>query len=246
MVALGLLLLAAIYVIRSQQALHNKVGRQTERLAKAIQNLTQQEKENSKQSTRQVEAFVQLNSLLKFTAPLPATRGWVASPDLLLTISQLVKEHKPKLVVELGSGVSTLVVAKSGAKKVISFDGDAEFAEQTRGLLKQHGVRGVEVRLAPLIPYRGGANWYDPSKFKDLKNIDLLIVDGPQGGDNSYARYPALEVLLKKLSAKAVVILDDVNRSGERKLAEDFAKALPNHELRILDHEKLTAVISPK
>ncbi|MFM7860460.1 MAG: hypothetical protein ACKO8C_03520, partial [Candidatus Nanopelagicaceae bacterium] len=116
---ISILLLAAIYVIRSQRALHNKMGRQTERLAKAIQNLTQQERENSKQSTRQIEAFIQLNSLLELSAPLPATRGWVASPDLLLTISQLVKEHKPKLVVELGSGVSTLVVAKSGAKKVI-------------------------------------------------------------------------------------------------------------------------------
>lgn len=243
---ISILLLAAIYVIRSQRALHNKMGRQTERLAKAIQNLTQQERENSKQSTRQIEAFIQLNSLLKFSAPLPATRGWVASPDLLLTISQLVKEHKPKLVVELGSGVSTLVVAKSGAKKVISFDGDAEFAEQTRELLKEHGVRGVEVRLASLMPFRGGANWYDPSKFKDLKNIDLLIVDGPQGGDNSDARFPALELLLNKLSSKAIIVLDDVNRSGERKLAEDFAKALPKHQLRILDHEKLTAVIAPK
>ncbi|MFM7140071.1 MAG: hypothetical protein ACKOXS_07245 [Actinomycetes bacterium] len=73
-----------------------------------------------------------------------------------------------------------------------------------------------------------------------------MIVDGPQGGDNSDARYPALEVLLNKLSSKAIIILDDVNRTGERKLAEDFAKALPKHQLRILDHEKLTAVIAPK
>ena len=243
---LAVLLLAALYMIRSLRALHNKMGRQTERLAKAIQNLTAQERENAKQNTRQTEAFIQLNSLLKFTAPLPATRGWAASPDLLLTISQLVKENKPKLVVELGSGVSTLVVAKSGAKNVISFDGDAEYAEQTRTLLKQHGVRGVEVRYAPLTAYRGGANWYDLNKFKDLKNIDLLIVDGPQGGDNSDARYPALEVLLNKLSSKAIVVLDDVNRTGERKLAEDFAKALPKHSLQIIDHEKLTAIISPK
>ena len=240
------LLIAALYMIRSLRALHNKMGRQTERLAKAIQSLTAQERENSKQSTRQMEAFVQLNSLLKFTAPIPATRGWAASPDLLLTISQLVKDAKPKLVVELGSGVSTLVVAKSGAKKIISFDGDAEYAAQTEKLIKQHGVRGVEVRLAPLAPFRGGANWYDPSKFKDLKNIDLLIVDGPQGGDNADARYPALEVLLNKLSPRAIVVLDDVNRAGERKLAEDFAKALPKHSLRIVDHEKLTAIIAPK
>jgi 5S rRNA maturation endonuclease (ribonuclease M5) len=49
-----------------------------------------------------------------------------------------------------------------------------------------------------------------------------------------------------KLSAKAVIIIDDVHREGERKLAEDFAKAMPNHQLVILDHEKGTAVISPR
>jgi hypothetical protein len=48
------------------------------------------------------------------------------------------------------------------------------------------------------------------------------------------------------LSASAIVIIDDVNREGERKLAEDFAKALPNHELTILDHEKGTAIIAPR
>jgi hypothetical protein len=41
------------------------------------------------------------------------------------------------------------------------------------------------------------------------------------------------------------VILDDVKRAGERKLAEDFAAALPKHSLEILDHEKGTAVIRP-
>jgi len=55
-----------------------------------------------------------------------------------------------------------------------------------------------------------------------------------------------LDVLLSKLSPKAIVILDDVKRDGERKLAEDFAKALPNHTIDFLDHEKGTAVIRPK
>jgi hypothetical protein len=82
--------------------------------------------------------------------------------------------------------------------------------------------------------------------LKDLKKIDLLIVDGPPGSKNPEARYPALKEFKDKLSAKAIVIIDDVKRDGERKLAEDFAKALPNHTLTILDHEKGTAVISPR
>lgn len=241
-----LLVVGLIYVIRSLRALHLKVGRQTDRIATAIQKVTEQTKNSSIQDYRQLEAFVQLNSLLKFTAPLPATRGWAGSPDLLLTLAHVVKTFKPKLVVELGSGVSTVVMAKAGARKIVSFDGSEEFARDTRNLLQAHGARGVEVRVSKLAPYKNSSGWYDPSAFKDLKKIDLLVIDGPQGGDDSNARYPAFDVLLNKLSPKAIIILDDVKRPGERKLAEDFVAALPKHAMDILDHEKGTAVIRPR
>ena len=107
-------------------------------------------------------------------------------------------------------------------------------------------VRGVDVRIAPLKPYANGSEWYDVDAIKDLKKIDVLIIDGPPGSKNPEARYPALKQFKDKLSASAIVIIDDVNREGERKLAEDFAKALPNHELTILDHEKGTAIIAPR
>ena len=244
--ALLLIITALAYVVRSLRALHLKVGRQTERISTAIQKLAEQSRNSSINDYRQLEAYVQLHSLIKFNAPLPATRGWVGSPDLLITLTHLVRTFKPKLIVELGSGVSTVVMAKAGAKKIISFDGSEEFASGTRNLLAAHGVKGVEVRATKLAPFKGSSGWYDPNSFKDIKKIDLLVIDGPQGGEDSNARYPALEVLLSKLSPKAIVILDDANRPGERKLAEDFARALPNHSLTFLDHEKGTAVIRPK
>ena len=74
----------------------------------------------------------------------------------------------------------------------------------------------------------------------------VLIIDGPPGNNNPETRYPALKEFKDKLSPNAVVILDDVNREGERKLAEDFEAALPNHELVILNHEKGAAIISPR
>jgi ABC-type sugar transport system substrate-binding protein len=97
-----------------------------------------------------------------------------------------------------------------------------------------------------LKPYANGSEWYDVEAIQDLKKIDVLIIDGPPGSKNPEARYPALKQFKDKLSAAAIVIIDDVNREGERKLAEDFAKALPNHELTILDHEKGTAIIAPR
>ena len=241
-----LILLGTLYCIRSLRALHDKVSKKSERISREIHKAAAENKKNSMIAYRQTEAFIQLSNLMQFKYAIPATRNWAASPDLLLLISETVKRTKPSLVVELGSGVSTLVTAKSGARKVISLDNSEEFGEKTRELLKEHKVRGVEIRIAALRPYANGSDWYDVSTLKDLKKIDLLIVDGPPGYNNPEARYPALKEFKDKLSAKAIVIIDDVNRDGERKLAEDFAKALPNHTLTIVDHEKGTAVIAPR
>jgi predicted O-methyltransferase YrrM len=235
--------LGLAYCIRSLRALHQKINT---RIAREIAVSTKELKTSMWQSYRQTEAMQQLLSLLKFSAPVPPTRSWAASPDLLLTLAQLVRKHNPKLVVELGSGVSTLVVAKAGAKKVISIDHSGEFADKTREVLKEHKVRGVEIRVAQLKAHISGVDWYDTAVIKDLKRIDLLIVDGPPGSKNPEARMPARAEFIAKLSPKAIIVIDDVNREGERKLAESFAKALPNHVLTIYPHEKGTAVISPK
>jgi predicted O-methyltransferase YrrM len=247
LIALLLLVLAGIAGLGwFSLVLYKKQRRNSEKVIRELNKVSIELKKSINHTYYQSEAYAQLIQLLDFKASLPATRGWAASPDLLLTIYETISRTKPSLVVELGSGVSTLVAAKSGARKVVSLDGSKDYAEKTREMLKEHRVRGVDVRFAALLPYVNGLTWYDISTIKDLKKIDLLIVDGPPGNNNAESRYPALKEFKDKLSPKAIVILDDVKREGERKLAEDFAAALPNHELTILDHEKGTAIISPR
>ena len=241
-----IILLGVAYCARLLRSLHSKVSKSSAAITRDIAKLMIDNKKSSMTAYRQTQALIQLTQLLDFKSPIPPTRSWAASPDLLLTITEIVRKYRPGLVVELGSGVSTLVAAKAGARKVVSIDNSDEFGGKTISLLKDHKVRGVDVRIAPLQPYANGFTWYDTSKIKDLKKIDLLIVDGPPGSKNPEARYPALAEFKDKLSAKAVIIIDDVHREGERKLAEDFAKGMPNHQLVILDHEKGTAVISPR
>ena len=243
---LVIILLGVAYCARLLRSLHSKVSKSSAAISRDIAKLMIDNKKSSMTAYRQTQALIQLTQLLDFKSPIPPTRSWAASPDLLLTITEIVRKYRPGLVVELGSGVSTLVAAKAGARKVVSIDNSDEFGGKTISLLKDHKVRGVDVRIAPLQPYANGFTWYDTSKIKDLKKIDLLIIDGPPGSKNPEARYPALAEFKDKLSAKAVIIIDDVHREGERKLAEDFAKAMPNHQLVILDHEKGTAVISPR
>jgi len=133
----------------------------------------------------------------------------------------------------------------AGAKKVISLDHSHEFGSQTREMLVSHGVRGVEIRINELETYPKGYKWYAKFSFKGLAKIDLLVIDGPPSSTNADARYPALEHLIPLLSPKATIVLDDVFREEERKLADAIVAALPGHTLKILSHEKGTAVISP-
>jgi len=234
------------YLVRSNRALHRKVNRNADRVSKELSGQTGRIKSELADVYHQFEAIEQLLPLLKLSAPLPPSRGWAASPDFLLTLAHVTKSIRPRLTVELGSGTSTLVLAKSGAKKIISLDHSPEFGAQTREMLAAHKVRGVEIRIHELESYPSGYKWYAKSTLKGLARIDLLVIDGPPSSTNPDARYPALEHLVPLLSPKATVILDDVYRDEERKLADAIVKALPNHVLSILSHEKGTAVISPR
>lgn len=247
LIASLLLVIATLaYLVRSTRALHRKVNRNADRVSKELSAQTGRFKTELGHVYHQFEAVEQLLPLLKLSAPLPPSRGWAASPDFLLTLAHITKRVRPRLSVELGSGISTLVLAKSGAKKIVSLDHSIEFGAQTREMLLAHGVRGVEIRIHELETYSSGYKWYARSTLKGLAKIDLLVIDGPPSSTNSDARYPALEHLVPLLSPKATVILDDVYRNEERKLADAIAKALPSHVMTILSHEKGTAVISPR
>jgi predicted O-methyltransferase YrrM len=236
----------SLYLVRSIRALHRKVNRNADRVSKELSGQTGRIKSELADVYHQFEAIEQLLPLLKLTAPLPPSRGWAASPDFLLTLAHITKSLRPRLTVELGSGTSTLVLAKSGAKKIISLDHSPEFGAQTLAMLVAHKVRGVEIRIHELESYPSGYKWYAKSTFMGLSKIDLLVIDGPPSSTNPDARYPALEHLIPLLSPNATIILDDADRDEEHKLADAITAALPNHVLTILSHEKGTAVISPR
>lgn len=203
-------------------------------------------KEEAWQHYRQSEFYAQLLLALKPLAPIPALRSWAASPDLLLTLFHLTQKHRPRVIVDLGSGASTLVLAKAAPEaEIFSIDNSDEYANKTAELLKDHGITHVSLRVAPLSIDGSGIEWYQREAFADISKIDLLFVDGPPGSKNSTARHPAFYELREKLSPNAIVVIDDVNRDGEMKLAQLFAESLPSHSLEILSHEKGTAVIKP-
>jgi predicted O-methyltransferase YrrM len=185
---------------------------------------------------RQVQALFELFREFEPRAPLPGVGGWALEPATLLTLTHLVAKRKPKVVVECGSGASSVwlgyAVQAADVGKLVTLEHDAAFAERTRLALRDHGLTDyVEVRLAPLAPLDlDGATyqWYESNAVADLDDIGLLLVDGPPGSTGPMARYPALPVLRKALAPRAIVAIDDADRRDEREMIARWTTEMPD------------------
>ena len=205
-----------------------------------------------KQTFRQLEALQNLNAVLPTSDVLPATRGWAASPDLLLALVDLVITERPSLIVECGSGASTLWLALALRRfgidgRIIALDHDPVFSGQTRDFLARHDVLDLaEVRDAPLESFSLDGetySWYARTAWEDLAGIDLLFVDGPPAATGHQARYPALPLLNKSLSPIATIVLDDLIVPDMREVLPRWLDADPGFSSEILPLEKQAAVL---
>jgi hypothetical protein len=192
---------------------------------------------------REIEAMVQLFQQVAPRAPMPSSGDFALNPTDLLGLLHLVRLRQPRLVVELGSGTSSVwlgyAIEEYGGK-LVTIDHDPGYTRQTRLMIKAHGLVGVaEVREAPLRELTAGGKtyqWYDVDKLSDLNGVDLLVVDGPPAATGPDARYPALSVFAKRLASRATVVLDDANRQDERDAVRRWTEEVPGlkEEQRLL------------
>jgi predicted O-methyltransferase YrrM len=186
------------------------------------------------ESRRELHALVQIRPLL---GEMPVeVGGWSAEPLLLQRAVRLLVEHRPRLVVECGSGSSTVVLARclrALGGRVVTLEHDPAWARVTSELLRLHGVADVaSVVAAPLVARRTPdgreLRWYGPEYEPFLgEAIDFLLVDGPPKPSGHLARYPAVPLLQPFLSPRCVILLDDGDRSDERATARAWGRELP-------------------
>jgi hypothetical protein len=184
---------------------------------------------------RQIEALQGLYLDLGLQKSLPPTRNWAASPDFLWELSRHALEERPRTVVECGSGVSTLVLARclqlNGVGKVYSLEHEPEHAEKTREQLERHGLgEWATVLDAPLRPHAIQGEvwpWYAEEMLPGEGGIDMLVIDGPPWHVRPLARYPAGPVLFPRLAARAAVFLDDAAREDEKAVLKRWHAEFP-------------------
>ena len=195
--------------------------------------------------------MLNLFALVPVRDVIPPMGGWAASADVVSVLIGDLLRIRPRLVVECGSGVSTLWTALAIEHygldcRVVSLDHDTHFAEQTRRSLRAHGVdRHAEVRDAPLLPaeIEGHSTvWYDRAALVGLTGIGLLFVDGPPDRTGPLVRYPAVPLLKARLAPTATIVLDDLIRPGEKEVVARWRLQLPDFEVQLLPLQKSAAV----
>ena len=198
----------------------------------------------------QVEPLLALRDRLVTRRPLPAMRGFAIAPDFALLLTELIADERPELVVETGSGVSTLVIAygleKLGRGRVIALDHDAGYAAATRAELERHGLSGyATVVHAPLEPLEIDGEhhrWYARAALAGLPPIDLVVDDGPPRYLGDMLRYASLPELASRLAPRGVFVLD-VIADEERAILARWAQRLPEFRQQLLDTRKGNAIL---
>jgi hypothetical protein len=182
---------------------------------------------------RQQYALMQIRPLFG-ELPLDLS-GWAADPILVHNAVRLIVEARPRLVLECGSGSSTIAIARClkalGGGRIVSLDPDPVYAGRTNHLIRLYSLeREAEVVTAPLVPRSIGSEsrlWYDPAYEALLEQkIDLLLVDGPPGATGPRARYPAVPLLKQHLAKECWILMDDGDRSDERAIAHAWSEEL--------------------
>lgn len=193
----------------------------------------------------ETQGLVQLSGLDQ-PFPMPFGGSWALTPDAAVVLAREVVVRKPGVVVELGSGASTVMVGRLlkqlGQGRLISLDHDPEWASQTRRYIIASGLQDiVEVIDAPLTRQQFDGkdfDWYRiPEQLRDIQQIDMITVDGPpQVTDTSIlSRYPALPAFAAKLSPQAIIYVDDAGRETERNMINAWLQAYPGWASRMID-----------
>lgn len=169
---------------------------------------------------------------------MPSTGNFAIDAQALAHLITLIEDQRPKTILELGSGTSTIwmgYLCKSYGGKIITLDHLGEYLEQTEIAIKRHELNSeVEARLAPLetLECHGEVySWYSKSSFEDLIDIDLLVIDGPPAATGKMARYPALPNIIAQLSDHATVVLDDAHREEEASIIAEWLDQFPEFQV---------------
>ncbi|MFC3863464.1 coiled-coil domain-containing protein [Alcaligenes aquatilis] len=223
--------------------------KQSEELLRVRRHIETAVKNNSANAVRQLQSFVGMQEYFA-TGVLPAfnseAHSWPISADFALCLMRQLVLKPYDLVIEFGSGMSTVIVAKTLAlmaergdtrqTQFVSFEHLDSYYEQTLAHLQQAGLeQAAQLTLAPLKDWQSADGQVYPyyscqstlAKLARQKQVTrkriLVIVDGPPAATGPQARYPAGPLLVEHFpNAHIDFLMDDYIREDEKQVVQHW------------------------
>lgn len=172
-----------------------------------------------------LESLFALYRDLRFEKGLPALRHHSESPEFLREVVTHLLQQKPEHVLELGSGVSTLVFARAmqrnGTGHVVTVEHEPFYAQQLKKWLREYKLeKWVTVIEAELTDYSIDDRKYRWYTLNDIpvQPFDVIIADGRLAKESRCGRYPTLPLLQNRLGENSIVFVENVDDVNEREV----------------------------
>lgn len=159
-----------------------------------------------------------------------------ADPTFLLKAMELAMENRGGILLECGSGLSTVLIAKAigDQASLVSLEDNKLWAWRTKLCAYVAGVSNIHLHICGLKRYIDGTLWYDIHPIRNhLGLISLVICDGPATSWHPLARYGLMPVLRDYMIRGAIVLLDDAHRTGEMQVIKMWKTLL---DLETVEH----------
>ena len=183
---------------------------------------------DAKKTREDMKALLALQPLSQ--SFLPWTGSALRPSAIRLMLNEIVI-HRRKVIVEFGSGISTVFISKILKQcdaRLISIDQDATWQRQVASMC-QDNSEFVHFVTAPLEDTRISdikSSWFQKRAVLDALSslqVDCILVDAPISLPSEYTRYPALPILWPMLASDFCVFLDDIERKEEKNIAERWS-----------------------
>jgi hypothetical protein len=142
--------------------------------------------------------------------------GMAARTDYLIEVAREA-QHTDGPVLECGSGLTTLLIGMLAGRRGIeswTLEHLPAWRDRVARVVARNDIPGTHLCLAPLRNF-GGYVWYDAPLAQLPPAFRLVICDGPPG-QTAGGRYGLFPVVGDRFGAGARILLDDVERVGER------------------------------
>lgn len=164
---------------------------------------------------------------------------WAAGYQMLYVMYRVLDEVKPQSILELGLGQTTKMIAQYAAEynhvRHIVVEHDASwisFFKRSYEIPNNTSIAQLDREFVSYKEAKAVRVFKDFAKTFGKEKFDFIVVDAPLGGDmKEYARIDILSILPECLCDNFVILVDDANRSGEKKTLSEIERVLRENNI---------------